>query len=69
MYYNPKSLSSPSRFSNVANEDQKTTKRQRRVRCYTCKNSQRGRDGICKNLTNNTCPYGYQIEPYLVEEK
>ena len=57
MYYN-KSFSNTRSSSNDQTTDE--PKRQIRVRCYTCKVNQRGRDGICKNLTNNTCPHGYQ---------
>lgn len=56
MRYNPLSNTKTSSNNQTADEP----KKQIRVRCYTCKVNQRGRDGICKNLTNNTCPHGYQ---------
>lgn len=45
-----------------------THPRQRRVRCYTCKVNQRGRNGICKNFTNNTCPHGYHDDKEFLDD-
>ena len=54
-------MSYNSRLNNFPASDIKIneSRKRHRVRCYTCKVNQRGRNGICKNFANNNCPHGY----------